>query len=137
MKTNNYICCMPYLRNSIAYDNDFWYTCVKWWFLQVFFSFFWNFHVSGKLEGKRAKNSPKWNKAMTFVMHHISGNSIAYHPDFCYTCVKWWYLQVFFSFLQNFDFSGFWVVNRQKLVQNDKKFCLLCSISQEPYIIWL
>ena len=23
------------------------------------------------------------------------------------------------------------------MVQNDKKFCLLCSISQEPYIIWL
>ena len=26
---NNYIHHMPYLRNSIAYDHDFWYTIVK------------------------------------------------------------------------------------------------------------
>ena len=26
---------MPYIRNSIAYDHDFWYTCVKWWYHQV------------------------------------------------------------------------------------------------------
>ena len=34
----------------------------------------------------------------------------------------------------------FWVhrgVEGPKMVQNDKKFCLLHSISQEPYIIWL
>ena len=34
----------------------------------------------------------------------------------------------------------FWVhrgIKGQKTVQNDKKFCLSCSISQEPYIIWL
>ena len=30
---------MPYLRKSIAYDYDLWYTCVKW-YLQMFFSFF-------------------------------------------------------------------------------------------------
>ena len=39
-------------------------------------------------------------------------------------------------------FSKFWFsrllrgVKEQKIVQDDKKFCLLCSISQEPYIIW-
>ena len=38
----------------------------------------------------------------------------------------------FFVF-QNFDFS----VKGQKMVQNEKRFCLLYSISQEPYIIWL
>ena len=34
----------------------------------------------------------------------------------------------------------FWVVRGvkgQKTVQNNKKFCLSCSIFQEPYIIWL
>ena len=34
----------------------------------------------------------------------------------------------------------FWVVREtkgQKVVQNDKKFCLLRSISQEPYLMWL
>ena len=43
----------------------------------------------------------------------------------------------FFSFLQNFDFLGHEWVKVQKMVQNDKKFCLLCSISEEPYITWL
>ena len=37
------------------------------------------------------------------------------------------------SFFQNFDFS----VKGQKMVQNEKRFYLLNSISQEPYIIWL
>ena len=34
----------------------------------------------------------------------------------------------------------FWVVSEvigQKMALNDKKFCLSCFISQEPYIIWL
>ena len=29
MKNNNYICHALHLRNSIAYDHNFWYTCVK------------------------------------------------------------------------------------------------------------
>ena len=29
MKDKNYMCHVPYLKNSIAYDHDFWYTCVK------------------------------------------------------------------------------------------------------------
>ena len=64
-------------------------------------------------------------------------NSIAYDHDFWFTIVKWWYLQMFFWFFQNIDF---WVVSgvkKQKMAQNDKKFCLLCFISQESYIIWL
>ena len=28
-------------------------------------------------------------------------------------------------------------VKGQKMASNDKKLCLLCSVSQEPYIIWL
>ena len=66
-------------------------------------------------------------------------NSAAYDHDFWCTCLKW-YLQMYFSFFQHFDF---WVVRGGegrgvkggKIVQNDKKFCLSCSI--EPYIIWL
>ena len=72
IKNNNYICHEPYLRNSIAYDHDFWYTNVKWKYFQVFFSFF--------------------SKLLKIA---------------------------------------------QKMAQNGKKFCLLCFISQEPYIIWL
>ena len=35
-------------------------------------------------------------------------------------------------FFQNFDFS----VKGQRMVQNEERFCLLNTISQEPYIIW-
>ena len=46
---NNYIGHTPYLRNSMAFNHNFWYTFVKW-YLQVifyFFTFFWSFHFSG------------------------------------------------------------------------------------------
>ena len=32
-------CHPPYLRNRTSSNHNFWHTCVKWWFLQVFFSF--------------------------------------------------------------------------------------------------
>ena len=38
-ENNNYIRLEPHLWNSIADDHDFWYTCVRWWYLQGFFSF--------------------------------------------------------------------------------------------------
>ena len=44
---------------------------------------------------------------------------------------------MFFSF---FQILIFWVVRRVKelkMVENDKKFCLLHSIFEEPYVIWL
>ena len=44
---------------------------------------------------------------------------------------------VFFIFVK---FCVFWVlrgIKGQKTVQNDKKFCPSCSVSQEPYMIWL
>ena len=44
------------------------------------------------------------------------------------------------TFFQFFKILIFGVVRRvkvQKMVQNDKKFCLSRIISQEPYIIWL
>ena len=48
MKNNNYIIChTPYLRNNLAYDHDFWRTCVKSWCLQVSDSCYWNFHFFG------------------------------------------------------------------------------------------
>ena len=40
---NNYIHHTPYLRNRTSYDHNFWYTYVKWWYLQAYFSFFQNF----------------------------------------------------------------------------------------------
>ena len=72
MKSNNYIRHTPYLRNIIVYDHDFWYTSLKWWYLQKLFSFFWIFRFSGCWGGKMAKNSPKWKVRITSVTHHIS-----------------------------------------------------------------
>ena len=43
---------------------------------------------------------------------------------------------VFLKFFQNFEFSGFRRFKGQKMAKNDKKLCLSCLISQEPYIIW-
>ena len=60
MKNNNYICHMPYLRNSIAYDHDFWYTYKMMispgvFFFHFFLYFlFWAVRRGG--EGERAKN---------------------------------------------------------------------------------
>ena len=34
------ICPTPYLRNCTSYDFGFWYTRVKWWYLQQFFFLF-------------------------------------------------------------------------------------------------
>ena len=42
----------PYLRNHTSSDNHFLYTCVKWWYLQVLFSFFLYFYFSGCYEDK-------------------------------------------------------------------------------------
>ena len=46
-------------------------------------------------------------------------------PGFCFIFSKFW----FFRFLKGWKCK--------KMVQKDKKFCLSCSISQEPYIMWL
>ena len=118
MKNNNYICNVLYLRNSIVYGHDFWYSWVKWWnLLEMFFIFFliFIFWADRRIKGgRRAKNNPKWQKFLSHSVYqgflpkmknnnyipHVPylRNSIAYNQDFWYSCVKWWYLQDFFFF---------------------------------------
>ena len=76
---------------------DFWYTCVKWWHLQVLLSFF-------------------------CLSHSVSQELyLIYDCGFWYTCVKWWYLQQLFSFLKNSNFSVFrGRVKRQKMTRYDQ-----------------
>ena len=56
---------VPYLRKSIAYDRDFWYTCVEtcveWWYLQAFYHFFkiLIFWVSSIVKGQKMAQSDK------------------------------------------------------------------------------
>ena len=41
----------PYFRNHTSCNHCFLYTCLKWWYLQVFFSFFLKFWYFWLLEG--------------------------------------------------------------------------------------
>ena len=43
--TKNSVCLTPYHRNRTSYDCGFWYTCVKWWYLQQFVFHFWVIHT--------------------------------------------------------------------------------------------
>ena len=77
------VCCSahpsaPYLSNRTLCDHNFFYTCVKWWYLQGLFHFyeiliFWA--VSGGVGegGEEGKNSPKWKIKIISVAHNISG----------------------------------------------------------------
>ena len=48
------ICCAPYLRKHTSCDHNFWYTCVKWWNIQVFFHFY-KILIFRIFRGKREK----------------------------------------------------------------------------------
>ena len=173
MKNNNYICHASYLRNSIGYDHDFWYTCVKWWYLEGFFSFFWNFFIFWAVRRVKGQKIAQKMKSNNYICHlPYLRKSVAYDHDFWYTCVKWWYISAFFPFFWNFEFLDcyggkrylrfisqvsyfiyvtrvwndnayrsffhffkiliFWVVRGvkgQKIVWNDKKFSVVLDIS--------
>ena len=76
MKNNNYICHMPYLKNSIAYNHDFWYTCVKWRYLQscCFFFFMSFIFIFWAVRGvKRQKIAQNEKVTVTSVTCHIPG----------------------------------------------------------------
>ena len=65
--------CAPYLRNRTLSGHNFWYTCVKRWYLQVFFFQFFEIFICGLLVGKMAKNGLKLKIIITSVTCHISG----------------------------------------------------------------
>ena len=131
--TKNYVCCARYLRNHTSYDCHLWYTSVKWWYLQAFFSFFQNFDfqvISGVI---RTKNSTKWQK--NCVLHSISQEP----------CIIWLLFLVhqFKMIIPSgvfFIFSKFWFfgLGQSKVRKWPKmtKNCLLHLIFQEPYVIW-
>ena len=101
--TKNSVCLTPYLRNCTSYDCGFWYTSVKWWYLQLSFIFFQN---SDFLEGKRAKNDP-WLPISVCRTLYLK-NCRSYHEDYWYTGIEYWYLQVLF-FLYFFYFFIFFL----------------------------
>ena len=48
----------PYLRNRTSCDHNFWYTCVKWWYLQGFFLILIFWAVRG-LKGQKVAENEK------------------------------------------------------------------------------
>ena len=119
--------CALCLRNCTSSDHNFWYKYVKWWYQSGVFFIFLNFDFLGKNDKKRpimTKNS---------VALHISG--IIHHMIVIYVKLVWNDISSCFFIFSKFWFSGGRGVKGQKMTQNEKKFCLLRSISQEPYII--
>ena len=89
-----------------------------------------------------AKNGPKWPK---FVCHTLYfRNHRSYDVSLWYTCMYkritspgFLFFFTFFFKILIFRIIKWEVVKWQKMAQNDKKFCLPHSVSQELCIIWL
>ena len=117
---NNCIRHGTYLRNSIAYDHDFWYNCVKLWYLQLF-SYFFEIFIFRAVKGGKTAKQPKMKTNIYIRQVPYLRKNIAYDHDFWYTCVKCWYVQVFFYIFVNFSFFRlFGWVKGLKIAQNKK-----------------
>ena len=111
MKNKSYICHIPYLRNSMAYDHNFWY-------LQMIFFHFFRILIFWVASGKKGK---KWPKMTTNC-----------HITYChlwYTFVKM-ISPLFFFFFQIWIF---WVVRRRG---GSKKWSKMTKnyVSRAPYL---
>ena len=128
---NNYILYMPYLRNSIAYDHDFWYTCVKWWYLQVlFFIYFFYIFIFWTVKGQKMAQDDKKILQLMSQEPYIIWLSFMVH--LCKLMIS---LGFFFFFFKILVLWVVWKVKGQKIAENNKKLCPLHFISQELCII--
>ena len=86
---------------------------------------FWFFRVIREgVEGqKMAQNDKKIPVCLTPYLR----NCASYDHDFWWTCAKWWYLQQFFAFFQNFYFF-FWFWRGFKWKKMTRK-CQFQSVS--------
>ena len=113
MKNKNDICHFPYFRNSIAYDDHFWYRCVKWWYLQIFFHFF-KILIFLFVRGlKGQKNSLKWQNIISGMLY-ISGTM--HHMIVIYGTLKW-NNDIFRWFFHFFKILIFWIVREGRVVK--------------------
>ena len=98
----------------------------------IFFYFFQNFgFVSRGVKGQKIVQNDK----KICLLYSISQESCILWLSFVIQECK----MISQCFFHLFQILIFWVVGGvkgQKMSQNDKKLCLSCFISQEPYIIW-
>ena len=127
-KKSNYICHARHLRNCTSSDHNFWYTSVKWWYLQVCFSFFQILSlraVRGKGDeggGKISKNGPEWKITIKSNTCHNGRNNVAYDHIWSWFLVHYSKMMIssgFFSLFLNFDFLGY---SGGKSVKNSPKW---------------
>ena len=98
-----------------------------------FFSKFWFLGYRGVKGQKTVQNVKKF-----CLLHSISQEPYVIWLSYMVHIRKMIISSGVFIVFSKFWFSGsIRGVKGQKMVQNDKKLCLLCSISLEPYIIWL
>ena len=103
------------------------------WFFH-FCEFFIFRAVRGLKEQKMAQDDKKFS-----LLHFISQEPYIIWLSFIVHLCKMMISTSFFFIFSKFWFSGLLGgggVKGQKIVQNEKKFCLSCSISQDSYIIW-
>ena len=92
----------------------------------MFLYFFFKCWFWGSIVGQKSKKWSEMTKNYVCASTPYLSKHTSYYRVFCCTSLKWWHLQMLFSFLQNFGFlccqgGG---AKRQKMAQNDKKFCL-------------
>ena len=137
MKNNNYICHAPYLRNSIAYDHNFWCSCIKLWYLHVSFYHFFKiliFQIVKWVEGqKMVQNDKKFCPSHSIFQEQPN---IIWLSFMVHLCKNGDISKAFFHFFKILVFQIVKGVKGWKMVQNDKMFSPSRSISQEPNIIW-
>ena len=102
-------------------------------FVFFIFSKFWSFWVASGVKGQKMVQNYK----RFCLLGSMSQEPYIIWYLFMVRLCKMIIFQCFlFYFFQNVFFFVFSGVG-QKMVQNDIKFCLSHSISQEPYIIWM
>ena len=79
---------------------------IFFFFFFFFFLIFSKFWFSGSIGGWKVKKWSIMTKNSVCCTPYLR-NHTWYDCDFCYTCVKWWYLQQIFSFLKILIFGVF------------------------------
>ena len=126
---NNYICYVPYPRNSIAYNHDFCDTCVKWWCLQgSFFQFFkiFIFQVARAVKGEKTVQNDQKNCLLHTISEKPSIIWLPFMVNICKMIISW---SAFFDFWKILIFWVQKMAKGKKTVHSDRKLSVAFHIS--------
>ena len=132
--TKNTVCCAPYLKNHTSYDCHLWYTFVI--SPGVFLNFL-KIFIFGVVSGVEGHKMVQNDKNILSVALHVS-ETIHDMIVIYGTLVETNNIsRCFFHFFKILILQIVSGLKGQEMAQNDKKFCLSHSVSQEPYIIFV